>query len=348
MTAAATINTSDEFRGWLAALPGPDAGAAAAAAARQAALLKPAGALGRLEALAAWLAAWQGRHPPGLDRISVIVFAGSHGVAAQRVSLYPAAVTRQMVAGFHAGHAAINQLCRQIGADLEVVAIELEAPTADITLAPAMDEAGFVRALNAGLAAADRAAAAAADLVCLGEMGIANTTTAAALALALGGGRPEAWTGAGTGLDAAGRAAKAAVVGRAAARHRSQAADALDLLRRLGGRELAAIAGAVIGARRAGIPVVLDGYTATAAAAPLAFARRGALDHCLVGHLSAEPGHRLLLDLLGMPPLLDLGLRLGEASGAVLAAQVLKAAVACHTGMATFAEAGVSGADAAP
>jgi nicotinate-nucleotide--dimethylbenzimidazole phosphoribosyltransferase len=336
------VASVDAFRRLVADLPTADTAAAAAARSREAALLKPAGALGRLEELTAWLAAWQGRHPPRLTRPSVVIFAGSHGVADLGVSLYPAAVTRQMVASFHQGMAAINQLCRLIGADLEVVPLDLDTPTADFTRDPAMDEAGFVRALNAGLAVATRPA----DLLCLGEMGIANTTAAAALAHGLAGGQPDAWTGAGTGIDPARRAAKVAVVGRGVALHRPLAKDPLDLLRRLGGRELVAIAGAVIGARRARIPVVLDGYAATAAAAPLAVLRADALDHCVLGHLSAEPGHRLLADLLGLKPLLDLGLRLGEASGAALAVQLLQAAVACHTGMATFSEAGVSTAAA--
>lgn len=344
MTEPPTVASMAAFRALLAVLPPPDSAAAAAAAAREASLLKPAGALGRLEPLVAWLARWQRRHPPTLARPWVIVFAGSHGVASRGVSLYPATVTRQMVAGFHRGQAAINQLCRLLGADLEVVPLNLDQPTADFTEAPAMTEAECAAALAAGLAAAGNAARAGADLLCLGEMGIANTTAAAALAHAIGGGRAEAWTGAGTGIDAERRAAKAAVVGRAVARHRGEATDALDLLRRLGGRELAAIAGAVVGARLAGLPVVLDGYATTAAVAPLVRLRADALDHCLLGHLSAEPGHRLLADLLGLPPLLDLGLRLGEASGAALAALLLQAAIGCHTGMATFAEAGVSGA----
>lgn len=334
----------DAFRSLLTTLPPASFGARQAAEKRQAELIMPAGALGRLGWIACWLAGWQGEHPPRADRLRVVVFAGSHGVAERGVSLYPASVTRQMVASFHQGQAAINQLCRTVGADFEIVPLEVETPTADILDAAAMTEDEVLRALNAGLAAATDENP---DVLCLGEMGIGNTTAAAALSHALFGGTAAAWTGAGTGIDEARRADKIAIVGEAAARHRAAAIDALDLLRRLGGRELAAIAGAVVGARLRRVPVVLDGYAATAAAAPLAFLHTDALSHCLVGHLSAEPGHRLLVEMLQMAPLLDFGMHLGEASGAALAAGIVKAAVACHTGMATFVEAGVDGADAA-
>jgi nicotinate-nucleotide--dimethylbenzimidazole phosphoribosyltransferase len=332
------ITTMDEIRALIARVPGPDGVAAAAAAAREPQLTKPPGALGRLEELALWLCAWQGRHPPAAERLRAIVFAGNHGVAARGVSAFPASVTAQMVANFTAGGAAINQLCRSFGLDLAVQPLALESPVIDITTGPAMDEAGFVAALAAGWEAV---AADPADLVCLGEMGIGNTTAAAALCLGLFGGAAADWCGPGTGLDAEAVAHKAAVVAAAVARH-ADAADPLDLARRLGGRELAAIAGAVLAARHLRIPVVLDGFVCTAAAAPLAAVRADALDHCVVGHASTEPGHRRLLARLGKRPLLDLDMRLGEASGAVLAAAVVKAAAACHDGMATFAEAGVT------
>ena len=339
MTSYGPMPSLSAFRRILASLPGPDATAIAAARAREGDLLKPAGALGRLEDLSAWLAGWQGRHPPAADRICALVFAGSHGVVAQGVSAYPPEVTHEMIASFRRGGAAINQLCRLQGVDLEVIPLQPEHPTADFTVTPAMSEDELLAALNVGLVAADCNA----ELLCLGEMGIGNSTAAAALAHGLYHGLPQAWAGPGTGLDAARLAVKAAVVGRAVALHRPVATDALDLLRRLGGRELAAIAGAVVGARLRKVPVILDGYAATAAAAVLAVQAPGALDHCQVGHRSAEPGHTLLLRCLQMTPLLDLGMRLGEASGAVLAVAVIKAAVSCHRGMATFAEAGVSG-----
>ena len=243
-----------------------------------------------------------------------------------------------MVANFTAGGAAINQLCRAFGLDLAVHALDLERPAFDITSGPAMDEADFAAAFAAGWEAV---AAGPADLVCLGEMGIGNTTAAAALCHGLFGGSAADWCGPGTGLDAEAVAHKAGVVAAAVARH-ADAADPIDISRRLGGRELAAIAGAVLAARHLRIPVILDGFVCTAAAAPLAAVRADALDHCLVGHASTEPGHRRLLARLRQRPLLDLDMRLGEASGAALAAAVVKAAVACHTGMATFAEAGVT------
>lgn len=327
------------FRRLLQELPSGDEASEHAARQREGELLKPPGALGRLEQLAAWLCRWQGRHPPSLERVWALVFAGSHGIVAQGVSAYPAEVTRQMIAGFHQGHAAVNQLCRAEGVDLEVLPLEPDRPTRDFSQEPAMDEAELLAALNAGFLAADRGA----DLLCLGEMGIGNSTAAAALAHGLYWGLPQAWTGPGTGLDAARLARKSAVVGEAVALHRPAATDAIDLLRRVGGRELAAIAGAVIGARLCRVPVILDGYAATAAAAVLAVQAPGALDHCQIGHRSAEPGHTLVLRCLGMSPLLDLGMRLGEASGAVLAVALVRAAAACHTGMATFSEAGVSG-----
>jgi nicotinate-nucleotide--dimethylbenzimidazole phosphoribosyltransferase len=181
------------------------------------------------------------------------------------------------------------------------------------------------------------------DLLALGEMGIANTTAAAALCCALFGGNAAHWVGPGTGVAGAALERKTAVVEAAVARHRGTARDGFDWLRCVGGRELAAIVGAIIAARRARVPVVLDGFAATAAAAALFALDPRALDHCLVAHRSAEPGHTRLLERLGKTPLLDLGMRLGEASGATLAISIIKAALACHTGMATFAEAGVSG-----
>jgi nicotinate-nucleotide--dimethylbenzimidazole phosphoribosyltransferase len=317
--------------------PGDDA-AAAAVAARQAQLTKPPGSLGRLEDIVAWLARWQGRNPR-LDRVDILVFAGNHGVTAQGVSAYPAAVTAQMVANFSAGGAAINQLARQAGASLRVIALALEAPTADFTQAPAMDERTFLDAVAQGHDAV--AGAPPADLVCLGEMGIGNTTAASALVAALFGGGAR-WAGRGTGVDDAGLARKRAVIAAALARHATLRDDPLALDAALGGRELAAILGAALAARQQRIPVLLDGFVSTAAVAPLARLHPGALDHALAAHVSAEAAHRALLDELRLAPLLDLGLRLGEASGAALAVPLLRAALACHTGMATFGEAGVA------
>jgi nicotinate-nucleotide--dimethylbenzimidazole phosphoribosyltransferase len=328
-----------EIRRLLDVMPGPNDAAAAAARAREAQLTKPAGALGRLEEIAAWLAAWQGRHPPRVEHPRVSVFAGNHGVVARGVSAYPAEVTGQMVANFIAGGAAVNQLCKLADADLRVYDMALDQPTHDFTVEPAMSEADCARAMAYGMMAVEPGV----DLLCLGEMGIGNTASAAALCLALFGGAAQDWTGPGTGVTGAALAQKCAVVAAGAERHQDRRGDPLALLQCLGGQELAAIAGAVLAARLAHVPVLLDGYAGTAAAAVLHALKPGLLDHCLVAHRSAEPGHHRLLAAIGKRPLLDLDMRLGEASGAALAINLVKAAVACHAGMATFGEAGVSG-----
>jgi nicotinate-nucleotide--dimethylbenzimidazole phosphoribosyltransferase len=333
------LATLDEMRALMAHLPGPDLEAGSTAAMREAQLTKPAGALGRLEELAQWMATWQGKHPPSAAHPRTAVFAGNHGVARRGVSAYPATVTAQMVQNFIAGGAAVNQLCKAVDADLRVYEMALDEPTADFTAEPAMSDEDCARAIAYGMMAVEPGI----DVIALGEMGIANTAAAAALCCALFGGDAADWVGPGTGVAGAALERKIVVVDEAVAPHRDEAKDALDLLRRLGGRELAAITGAVIAARRARVPVVLDGYASTAAAAVLFALDRRALDHCIVAHRSTEPGHARLLARLGKAPLLDLGMRLGEASGATLAMAVIKAALACHTGMATFAEAGVSG-----
>jgi nicotinate-nucleotide--dimethylbenzimidazole phosphoribosyltransferase len=319
-------------------LPPGDAAAAAAVAAREATLTKPAGSLGRLEEAVAWLACWQGRNPPRLDRVDVLVFAGNHGVTAQGVSAYPAAVTAQMVANFAAGGAAINQLARIADARLRVLPLSLDRPTADFTVVSAMTEPEFLAAVEIGFDAVSPEA----DLVCLGEMGIGNTTAAAALAAALFGGGGGRWAGRGTGVDDAGLARKRAVIDCALARHPARLADPLACAAAFGGRELAAILGGTLAARRGRIPVLLDGFVCTAAAAPLVKLHPGALDHAMAAHVSAEAGHRLLLAELGLRPLLDLDMRLGEGSGAAVAVLLLRAALASHLGMSTFAQAGVA------
>ena len=328
----------DEIRALFAHLPGPDLDSGTAAVLRERQLTKPPGALGRLEEVTHWLCLWQARHPPRLERARIAVFAGNHGVAARGVSAYPAEVTKQMVANFIAGGAAVNQLCRVVDADLRVYEMNLDTPTADIVDGPALSEADCAMAISYGMMAVEPGI----DVLALGEMGIANTTSAAALCLALFGGTAEDWTGPGTGIAGAALDRKREVVAAAVARHQG-AGDPLELLRCLGGYELMAIAGAVLAARMGRVPVVLDGFTATAAAAVLFAVDPRALDHCIVAHVSAEPGHRRLLDKIGQRALFDFGMRLGEGSGATLAIAILKAAVACHTGMATFADAGVSG-----
>lgn len=313
-----------------------DTAAAEAARARQAELTKPPGSLGRLEDLAVFMAGWQGRARPSLDRVQALVFAGNHGIAAQGVSPYPAEVTAQMVANFQRGGAAINQLCKIAGAELQVVALDLERPTADFTKAMAMDVPDLVAAIQTGKDAVDPDA----DAIILGEMGIGNSTVAAALAAATFGGTAEDWVGPGTGADADMQAVKAAVINAGLRRHKG-AATAASILGSFGGREQAAICGAVIRARELGIPVILDGFICTAAAGVLVVNDRQALDHCLIGHESAEPGHRRLIAVLKKDPLVTLDMRLGEGTGAAVALMVLRAALECHNGMATFAEAGI-------
>ncbi len=317
-------------------LPAGDDTAVAAVQARQAELTKPPGSLGRLEELAAWLARWQRRAMPRLDRVEILVFAGNHGVTAQGVSPYPPEVTAQMVANYTAGGAAINQLAGLAQARLRAVPLSLDTPTQDFTAGPAMSHDEFLACVATGYAEVQPGT----DLLCLGEMGIGNTTAAATLAAALFGGSGADWAGRGTGVDDAGLARKCAAIDRALARN--AASDPLEAAASLGGRELAAILGATLAARHLGVPVLLDGFVCTAAAAPLARLGGTGLDHARVAHVSAEAGHRRLLEQLAMAPLLDLGMRLGEASGAAVAALLLRAAVSCHTGMATFAEASVA------
>lgn len=333
----------DEMRRILRELPGPDLDSATEVVRRQAELTKPPGSLGRLEEIAEWLATWQGRSRPRVERPRIAVFAGSHGIAARGVSAYPAAVTAQMVKNFVTGGAAINQLAKSIDADLRIYELDVEHPTDDFSHGPAMSEARAANAMAYGMMAAEPGI----DVLCLGEMGIGNTTAAATLAATLFGGSGADWAGPGTGVKGAGLSHKIAVIDEALAFHAKTIAsgDALTLLAAVGGEELAAITGAVLAARMGRIPVLLDGYACTAAAAVLHAIDRRALDHCLVAHRSAEPGHTRLLTTLGKRPLLDLDMRLGEASGAALAVPLLKAAAACHDGMATFAEAGVSGRD---
>jgi nicotinate-nucleotide--dimethylbenzimidazole phosphoribosyltransferase len=332
----ADFTTLAAFRTVLQAMPGPDMAAHQAAADRNGQLTKPPGALGRLEDLAIWVGGWQGRAQPRVDRAQICIFAGNHGIAAQGVSAFPAEVTGQMVMNFATGGAAINQLAKTFGAKLTVQALDLEHPTADFTHGPAMTEGEVVAALTEGWQAVDDTA----NILIVGEMGIGNTTSAAAIATALYGGE---WVGRGTGVDDAGLARKAAVVAAGIAANPGAVGQGLQALRCLGGREVAAMAGAMARARALRIPLILDGFIACAAGACLEVESPGALDHAVAGHRSGEAAHGRLLQKLGKEPLLDLGLRLGEGSGAALALGVIKGAVACLSGMATFAEAGVAG-----
>lgn len=318
-------------------LPQPDPKMIAAAKAHNNNLTKPLGALGRLEDIAIFVAGWQGTIHPKIEDIRVLIFAGNHGVVAEGVSPYPSAVTHQMVANFAAGGAAINQLAQLIGAQLDVTSLSLDQPTGNIATEPAMFEAEFLEAIQIGIDKANQGG----DFLVLGEMGIGNTTAASAVCLGLLGHDGRFWAGPGTGLDTSGVTRKAQVLDRAIACHHSELKNPLHILRILGGRELAAMFGVCLAARHNRQLVMLDGFVSTAAVAPLAFLVEGGLSHCMLGHCSAEPGHRKLVDKLALAPLLDLQMRLGEGSGAALAMAIVKAALATHNGMASFAQAGV-------
>ena len=326
-----------DFAHKLATLPDADSSARQAAQSRQEQLTKPPGSLGRLEELAVFLAGWSRNGLPCTDRMKTVIFAGNHGVTAQGVSPYPPEVTAQMIANFKNGGAAINAITASTGAALEVVGLDLDRPTVDITVAPAMTENELLASLNAGADVITSEV----DVLALGEMGIGNTTIAAALSASCFGGSGADWAGPGTGLDDEGIGKKAEVVDRALGLH-AEVRCAADRLRCLGGRELAAIAGAVLAARHRRVPVVIDGYVASAAVAPLFADNPNIMAHCMAGHASAEPAHIKLLARLGLMPILDLGMRLGEGTGATLALSVLRAAAATHNGMATFEEAAVA------
>jgi len=304
---------------------------------RQRQLTKPEGSLGKLETLAIWLASWQRQDSPRLGNVRTLIFAGNHGVTAQGVSMFPVSVTSQMVKNFEVGGAAINQLCKAYGSQLSVVALDLDQPTHDITKQCAMNDQECLEAVNRGWAAIPDEV----DLLLLGEMGIGNTTISAALCQGLFGEEPDCWVGPGTGLDEPGLLRKKSVVAEVLELHRHVVGKPLEVLCALGGREQAAIVGAVLRARQRSIPVILDGYICCAAASVLGAIDRTLLDHCQFAHCSREPGHRKLLEKLGREAILDLDLRLGEGSGAALALGILRGAVACHNGMASFKEAGV-------
>ena len=338
MTTTDSAAPFDDILRLIGSMPGPDEAAVAAVRERDRNLTKPAGSLGRLEWIVEWLAAWQGKAKPSVDRPLVCVFAGSHGVAKRAVSAYPDSVNRQMLDNFAAGGAAVSQICATLGLGFKVFDLALDVPTNDIVEGPAMDEKACVATMAFGM----ESIAGGADLLALGDMGIGNTTVATAIYAALYGGPAEKWVGRGTGLDDAGLARKAAVVDAAIAHHREHLDSPLEVLRRLGGREIAALAGAILAARLERIPVVLDGYVVTAAAAVLHAIEPTSIDHCVAGHLSAEGAHQEVLERMNKIPLLALGMRLGEGSGAALAAGIIKTAAAVHGGMATFEQAGVS------
>jgi nicotinate-nucleotide--dimethylbenzimidazole phosphoribosyltransferase len=321
-------------------LPGPDSVARAAVRARADAVLRPAGALARLDEIAVWLAGWQGTARPAVDRPATIVFVADHGVAAAEVSAYPAEVTKSMLAALEAGVATAAVMSDAVGARFLVADVGVGQPTGDIRTEPALSVRRFDESVDAGRDAVAAAADGGADLLVLGEMGIGNTTAAAAVCAAAFRGSAGDWTGRGTGVDDATFARKLAAVDAASARSAGMAP--IEILRLAGGAELVAIAAAVVEARRRSIPVILDGFVVGASVAPLHLARRGSLDHCIAGHVSAESGHARLLAELEMDPVVDLGMRLGEGSGALVALPIVRLAAASVTGVATFEERGLA------
>jgi len=325
-------------------VPAPDARAAAAAMRRQGMLTKPAGALGRLEDLSAWVCGCQGQCPPKqFERARVVVFAGDHGVAAAGVSAYPAEVTAQMVAAIDAGVAGINILADLAGAGVRVVDMAVGTPSGNIAVEDALSPEATAAAVEAGMRVADEEADAGADLLIAGDLGIANTTAATTLVAALTGTEPVVLIGRGTGIDDAGWARKTAAVRDALFRSRGHTDDALTLLGCCGGADLAAMAGFLAQAAVRRTPVLLDGLVVTAAALVADRMAPGARAWWRAGHRSPEPAHSAALAELGLEPILELGLRLGEGTGAALALPVLRAAVATLASMATFDDAGVSG-----
>ena len=318
----------------LTRLPDGDASAAAAVRDRAAEILRPAGALARLDEVAAWVAEWQGSMTPAVRKPAALIFAADHGVAAAGVSKYPIDVTAAMLAAYRAGKSTISAFAGVAGASVSAIDVGVGRPTADLRFEAALSHERFAEACSAGRDAVEGLDA---DLLVLGEMGIGNTTAAAAVVAALKGGDSATWVGRGTGVDDDGLARKRDAV-RAAVERITGVNDPLEVLREVGGAEIVAIAAAIVAARLRRLPVLLDGYVVTASALPLQAVVAGALDHCLIGHCSAEAGHRLLLDHLGKRPLLDLEMRLGEGSGAMAAVPLVAMACAGITEVPTFGE----------
>jgi nicotinate-nucleotide--dimethylbenzimidazole phosphoribosyltransferase len=318
----------------LADLPGPDTAAGDAVRERAADILRPSGALARLDAIAAWAAEWQGTAHPAVRHPAALIFAADHGVAAAGVSAYPIEVTGAMLAAYRAGKSTVSAFAGVVGATVEAIDVGVGRPTNDFRVEAALSPERFAECVAAGR---DAVAALDADLLVLGEMGIGNTTAAAAVTAALLGGEPAEWVGRGTGVDDDGLARKRDAVA-AAVQRIAAVTDPLEVLREVGGAELVAMAAAVVAARQRHLPVLLDGYVVTAAALPLSLVNADALDHCQIGHCSAEPGHRRLVEHLGKQPLLDLGMRLGEGSGAMAAVPLVAMGCAGITEVPTFGE----------
>lgn len=331
------MTLSNDGREWILReiAKGPAADESARDAVRRRAddILRPAGALARLDDLAVWVAGWQRTTSPRIDAPLGIVFAADHGVARAGVSKYPIEVTKSMLDAFATHRSTITSLAGAAGAKLRVVDVGVGRPSGDLRHERAVDAHRFDECVDAARRAVETADC---DLLVLGEMGIGNTTAAAAVAHALHGGSADDWVGRGTGVDDEGLSRKRAAV--AAGVARAAGLSPLDVLAEVGGLELVSIAAALVAARTRSIPVILDGYVVTAAAAVLHAIRPDALDHCIAGHCSAEPGHRRLLARIGKSPLLDLDMRLGEASGAMVAVPIVRMSCAAVTDVPTFTE----------
>ena len=305
---------------------------------RQNNLTKPIGSLGKLEKYAIWMAGWQKKEKPAIKNFQCLVFAGNHGVAKRNVSAYPSEVTEQMVKNFKNGGAAINQLCNLSNIKLSVIPISLENPTKDFSEEKAMSPNETLSAMKLGYNSVPKKC----DLLLLGEMGISNTTSATAIACALFKTSVKKWTGLGTGISEKNLKNKISVIQKGLKLHGKKFDSVIKILSCFGGREMAAIVGSVIAARMRGIPILLDGFVSTVSAATLTIFNKSILEHCLISHLSSEPGHKGIVLKLKKEPILDLDMRLGEASGGAVASLIIKAALVTHNNMATFSEAGVS------
>ncbi|WP_375613407.1 MULTISPECIES: nicotinate-nucleotide--dimethylbenzimidazole phosphoribosyltransferase [unclassified Bartonella] len=327
-----TASPFDDFRALLTNLPVADEFSIILAKKRQKDLTKEQGTLGKLGDIAVWYAGWRGTEKPIVTRPLVAIFSGNHGIVEENITPFPQSMTQKMVENFASGGAAINQICIAYDLGLKIFDLALEYPTMNITKDAAMDE----RSAAATMAFGMESIAGGTDLLCIGEMGIGNTAIASALCLALFGGEVEEWTGNAMESEGDFYQRKIAAVKTAISLHKDYFNDPFEIMRRLGGREIAAMVGAILAARIEKIPVILDGFVATVAAAVLYKMHPKALDHTLVGHVSSETAHRKLLKKIGKEPLLDLGMRLGEGTGAAMAAGIVKAAVLTHAQMAVL------------
>ncbi|EJF77322.1 nicotinate-nucleotide-dimethylbenzimidazole phosphoribosyltransferase [Bartonella sp. DB5-6] len=332
-----TVSPFDDFCALLTNLPTADAFSTTLAKKRQKKLTSARGTLGKLGDIAVWYAGWRGTEKPLVMRPLVAIFSGNHGITEENITPFPQSMTQKMVQNFSIGGAVINQICIAYDLGLKIFDLALEYPTMNITKDAAMDE----RSAAATMAFGMESIAGGTDLLCIGEMGIGNTTIASALCLALFGGEVEEWTGSGMESEGEFYQRKIAAVKTAISLHKNYFKNPFEIMRRLGGREIAAMIGAILAARMEKVPVILDGFVATAAAAVLYKMNPRALDHVLVGHVSSESVHRKLLKKIGKEPLLDLGMRVGEGTGAALAAGIVKAAVLAHTQMTFFEQEGL-------